>query len=101
MPEYGTKCPCCAISTNVSRVDNKSKSRVSNSVCRNILETSGKSLVRIHEHLAALLESAGGLVRENTLLLDGPGSSGEVMGDKNTLDLGSSERKQIEIRKWK
>lgn len=94
---YVTKSPLLsAILTSVSRVANRSKSRVSSSVCRNIWETSGKSLVRIHEHLAILLQSTGGLLGGATLIwLDCPGRSGEFMGDKNALEFTVSSKKDI------
>ena len=76
---------------NVSSVDNRSKPRASSIASRNVRETSGKRLVRIHKHLAALLGSARGMSPGDALVHDGPGRSEEFVGGKNALEMGSSE----------
>lgn len=89
VPRYGAKLPFCNRSTKVSSVDSKSKSRVSSSVCRKIWEKSGNNLVRSHE-LLATLEGSGRALRGERML-EGPGRSGKLIGDKYFLAVATSE----------
>lgn len=74
--EPRTMFPCLAMPINVSRVDNRSKSRASNRVDRNISETSGNRLARIPKLLVTLLQSAS----RAALKPDGSGWSEEFLG---------------------
>ena len=81
--EPRTMFPCLAMPINVSRVDNRSKSRASNRVDRNISETSGNRLARIPKLLVTLLQSAS---RGAALKPDGPGWSEELLGRAEIVD---------------